>query len=312
MAVRGAAAGEPSQKNPKIRAGKGGLPPSAPSQDSAASRVTRVLTGHASKRVLSGALLVPLFVALVYAGPPWLFAAFLLLASGLAQWEFTRLFRRAGEAPYERLGLCVGLAVTASFLWHAESVTTLAMATAILVTLAAPLASARAPAWGPAALTLLGVCYVNWTLGYGIWLRDLPHGPHWIIFLVTVTWVGETAAYTVGSLIGRHKLAPVVSPAKTIEGALAQVIASVVTAVALNWMLFPDRAPLLAAAGGLSLGVIGQVGDLSESVLKRSVGTKDTGGLIPGHGGILDRLDSLLFNTPALYYYARYVAGGTA
>jgi len=271
-----------------------------------------MLSGHAAKRVLSGALLVPLFVALVYAGPPWAFAAFLLLVSGLAQWEFTRMFRLAGEAPYARLGLGLGLAVTASFLWHAESVTTLAMACAILVTLAAPLASGRTPAWAPSALTLLGIGYVNWSLGYGVWLRDLPHGPQWIIFLVTVTWVGETAAYTVGSLIGRHKLAPVVSPAKTIEGALAQVLASVATAVVVNWTLFPDRAPLFAVAGGLLLGVVGQVGDLSESVLKRSVGTKDTGGLIPGHGGLLDRLDSLLFNTPALYYYARYVGGGTA
>jgi phosphatidate cytidylyltransferase len=271
-----------------------------------------MLSGHAAKRILSGALLVPLFVALVYAGPPWLFVAFLLLVSGLAQWEFTRMFRRAGEAPYARLGLGLGLAVTASFVWHAESVTTLAMASAILVTLAAPLASGRAPAWAPSALTLLGVCYVNWSLGYGVWLRDLPHGAHWIIFLVTVTWVGETTAYAVGSLIGRHKLAPVVSPAKTIEGAIAQVIASVASAVVVNWALFPDRAPVFAAAGGLLLGVVGQLGDLSESVLKRSVGTKDTGGLIPGHGGLLDRLDSLLFNTPALYYYARYVAGGTA
>jgi phosphatidate cytidylyltransferase len=270
-----------------------------------------MLSGHAAKRILSGVLLVPLFVALVYAGPRWPYFALVLLVSGLAQWEFTRMFRRAGEAPYPWLGLGLGLLVTASFLLHAEGATTLAMASAILVTLAAPLASGRAPAWAPTALTLLGVCYVNWLLGYGIWLRELPRGADWITFLVTVTWVGETAAYAVGSLVGRHKLAPVVSPSKTMEGAVAQVVASVLTALVVNWALFPDRPATVAAGGGLLLGVVGQVGDLSESVLKRSVQTKDTGGLIPGHGGLLDRLDSLLFNTPALFYYARYVGGGT-
>ena len=271
-----------------------------------------MLSGHAAKRVLSGVLLVPLFVALLYAGPAWLFFGLLVLISGLAQWEFTRMFRHAGEAPYARLGLALGLAVTASFLAPSERATTLVMATSIVILLAAPLASGGAPAWAPSALTLMGVCYVNWLLGFGIWLRELPHGAHWIAFLVAVTWAGETAAYAVGSSIGRHKLAPVVSPAKTIEGAVAQVVASVLTALLVQWALFPDAAPVLAAAGGVLLGVVGQVGDLAESVLKRSVRTKDTGGIIPGHGGLLDRLDSLLFNTPALFYYARYVGGGAS
>ena len=269
-----------------------------------------MLTGHAAKRIASGVLLIPLFGALLYAGPAWLFSAVLLVVSGLAQWEFTRMFRHVGEAPYARLGLVLGLVVTASFLVR-DGATTLAMAVAIVVVLAAPRASGRAPAWEPSALTLLGVCYVNWLLGYGISLRALPNGAHWIAFLVAVTWAGETAAYAVGTSIGRHKLAPVVSPGKTVEGAVAQVVASVVVAVAVDRALFPEPSPMLAAAGGLLLGIVGQVGDLSESVLKRSARTKDTGGIIPGHGGLLDRLDSLLFNTPALFYYARYVGGAS-
>jgi len=100
----------------------------------------------------------------------------------------------------------------------------------------------------------------------------------------------------------------VVSPKKTVEGAVAQVLASVISGVALGAWLLPQCGMGVAVAGGALLGVVGQVGDLAESVIKRSVGTKDTGGLIPGHGGVLDRIDSLLFNLPAFYYFT-IVAG---
>jgi phosphatidate cytidylyltransferase len=114
-------------------------------------------------------------------------------------------------------------------------------------------------------------------------------------------------AYVVGSTLGRHKLAPVISPRKTVEGAVAQVAASVLTGAALGAWLLPGCGMTAALAGGALLGVVGQVGDLAESVLKRSVGTKDTGGIIPGHGGLLDRIDSLLFNLPAFFYFSRLV-----
>jgi phosphatidate cytidylyltransferase len=127
-----------------------------------------------------------------------------------------------------------------------------------------------------------------------------------VLFLVGVTWAGESAAYLVGSSIGRHRLAPILSPRKTVEGAIAQVIISVAAAMALGYWLLPACGLMGAAGAGAVLGVIGQVGDLAESAIKRSIGTKDTGDLIPGHGGMLDRIDSLLFNAPALYLYSLY------
>ena len=110
----------------------------------------------------------------------------------------------------------------------------------------------------------------------------------------------------VGSLIGRHKLAPRISPGKTVEGAVAQLVASLLAALTAGGWLFPALVLRDAIVVGLLLGVLGQVGDLVESALKRSVGTKDTGQVIPGHGGILDRIDGLLFNAPALFYYVTY------
>jgi len=115
-----------------------------------------------------------------------------------------------------------------------------------------------------------------------------------------------TAAYVVGSTLGRHKLAPAISPRKTVEGAAAQLVASVLAAFGARAAFFTGLSMREAVVIGLLLGVTGQIGDLVESAIKRSVGTKDTGRLIPGHGGMLDRVDSLLLNTPVLFYYATY------
>jgi CDP-diglyceride synthetase len=122
--------------------------------------------------------------------------------------------------------------------------------------------------------------------------------------LIGVTWLSETAA-SGRPILGRHPLAKVISP-KTVEGAVAQLLVSILAAVAVQAWFFAALPPSHAVIVGALLGVSGQVGDLVESVLKRSVGTKDTGQLIPGHGGILDRVDSLLFNTPVLFYYASH------
>jgi phosphatidate cytidylyltransferase len=129
---------------------------------------------------------------------------------------------------------------------------------------------------------------------------------------VWVTWLGETAAYIVGSLLGRTKLAPIVSPKKTVEGAVTQLIVSVLAAVIAQVWFVDALSVGQAAVAGAILGVVGQVGDLAESVLKRSVGAKDAGQLIPGHGGILDRIDGLLFNAPVLFYYAAWARGVAA
>jgi phosphatidate cytidylyltransferase len=160
-------------------------------------------------------------------------------------------------------------------------------------------------AWTGLTLTLLGVCYCAWLLGHAIWLRALPDGRALTLLALGVTWCGESAAYFVGRRFGRRRLAPRVSPGKTVEGGVAQVIASVAAALVgapLVSLALPE-----AAAVGILLGIVGQFGDLSESFLKRSAGAKDAGHLIPGHGGLLDRLDSLLFNVPALYYWLYFV-----
>jgi phosphatidate cytidylyltransferase len=131
-------------------------------------------------------------------------------------------------------------------------------------------------------------------LSEGLWL---------IFFLVLVTWAGDTGAYYAGVSLGRRPLAPTLSPKKTVEGLIGGWLAALAAAlVASNWFL-PSFDPLDAVAASFLLTGAGLIGDLSESALKRSAGIKDSGGLLPGHGGVLDRIDSLLFSSPVFYYY---------
>jgi phosphatidate cytidylyltransferase len=264
------------------------------------------------RRLASTAVLLPVFLLIVTKAPAYLFSALVIVASAVALWELTRLFDVGGRPVYRRLAVVAGAVVTASFslppLAHPLALPAFALVLALLAVLAAPVWTAAPPATEPAANTLLAILYVGWLLGYAILLHQTARGDALLLFVVGVTWVGETMAYVVGSTLGRHALAPVISPRKTVEGAVAQVIASVVTGAALGVWLLPECGMLVAIAGAALLGVIGQVGDLTESVFKRSVGTKDTGGIIPGHGGVLDRIDSLLFNLPAFYYFALLAA----
>jgi phosphatidate cytidylyltransferase len=259
------------------------------------------------KRVATTVLVVPPFVWMVSRGPAWLFVAFVLAVAAAASWELGRLLEPTGRLGHGWLGVGATVAVAASFATPPHPV--LPAFPAIVVTavvaaiLTAPVWLGTRPATEPVASALLGVFYVGWFLGHAIWLRAFVGGANLVLFLVGVTWAGESAAYLVGSALGRHKLAPLVSPNKTLEGAVAHLAASVAAAAALGDWLLPDWSMRQALVAGAILGVVGQLGDLVESAMKRSAGVKDTSGLLPGHGGVLDRVDSLLFNGPALYYY---------
>jgi phosphatidate cytidylyltransferase len=259
-----------------------------------------------ARRILSTIILLPALVGLVAYGPAWAFTVLVVLVAGLGLWEFVRLFDRAGLSTFPMVALVGGMAVTASF--AVTDLTPVALTLVLIGALSAGLwrPDGSVPTWEPVAITVLGVCYVSWLLGHAIWLRALAAGVAWILLLLWVTWIGESTAYLIGSTMGRRKLAAVVSPKKTVEGAVAQLVVSPVAALVVGNWLIPSMSGREAVGVGLLLGASGQVGDLVESLLKRSVGTKDTGDLIPGHGGILDRVDGLLFNTPVLFYYVSH------
>ena len=133
-------------------------------------------------------------------------------------------------------------------------------------------------------------------------------GGRYLIMLLGAIWLCDTAAYSAGSKLGRHKLAPQISPNKTIEGAVAGLITSFISFVVLGWIFLPELSLTMALASGAIVGVFGQLGDLVESRFKRDAGVKDTSSILPGHGGLLDRFDSLIFVSPflyALFYFSR-------
>jgi phosphatidate cytidylyltransferase len=262
-----------------------------------------------AQRLLSALVGVPALIALVAWGPGWLFAAVVLLFAAGAQLELYRMFAAAGVEADTGVGLALGALVVLAFAATDRPVLlplALSLAVTVVVALGLRRDAGTERSWAGLTLTLLGVCYCAWLLGHAIWLRALPGGGMLTLFAVGVTWCGESAAFFVGRRFGRRRLAPRVSPGKTVEGGAAQLVVSVAAAILAGPLV--RLGPLEAAAVGLMMGVVGQIGDLSESFLKRSAGAKDAGHLIPGHGGVLDRLDSLLFNVPALYYWL-YFAG---
>ncbi|MCL6561251.1 MAG: phosphatidate cytidylyltransferase, partial [Firmicutes bacterium] len=149
--------------------------------------------------------------------------------------------------------------------------------------------------------TLMGTLYVG-LLSYIYLIRTLPHGWIWLIFMLVGTWASDTTAYFVGKAFGRRRLAPVLSPKKTLEGAIGGVLGSVLTGY-LFALIYPFLPISKMFILGLLLGAAAEVGDLLESAFKRQAGMKDSSALIPGHGGILDRFDSALFTAPLVYYF---------
>ncbi len=158
--------------------------------------------------------------------------------------------------------------------------------------------------------TIAGILYIGWLLSHLVALRGLDSGRNWVFLVLFVTWVSDTTAFLVGRVLGRHKLAPAISPGKTWEGTIGGICGG----IAVSTLFFtptPLQLPLTSGQAillGAITSILGQVGDLVESLLKRNLGVKDSGNLMPGHGGILDRIDSLILAGIVVYYYAVWVA----
>jgi phosphatidate cytidylyltransferase len=150
--------------------------------------------------------------------------------------------------------------------------------------------------------SLFGVVFIGWGLSHLILLRNLAEGKWYIFFLCFLVWIGDSAAMYVGHSLGQRKLVPTISPGKTWEGAVGGVVGGVLAAVLSARLLVPHLLLWQTVVLGLSISVAAQISDLGESLIKRYAGVKDSGGLIPGHGGVLDRIDSLLFAAPTMFY----------
>jgi phosphatidate cytidylyltransferase len=249
------------------------------------------------KRLLTALVGVPATVLLTLYSPNWLFGLLLAVAAAACFEELLVLgSSRLGARP-GRWILLLGAAVTFSFAYGPSWVMA-ALAVSMLVSAGVTTFSVSLDEAMPkTALAVLGIVYCCFLPGFLILLR-----PQMVIVLLGVVWIGDAAAFYGGRLTGRHLLARTISPKKTVEGAFAGLIGSVVAGVVLGvWLGKESSGTLLIAS--FAAGCVGQIGDLAESALKRSAGVKDSSSLLPGHGGMLDRLDSLLFAAPVYYWF---------
>ena len=258
------------------------------------------------RRVLSALVAVPIVILLIWLGVSTT-AALVSAAAAVGIYEFYRLSFSAGPRPILLLGVTGGVlfSVDAAL----ESSFTLPLITgAVLVPLllmALQPAKDRLPvAW---AWTMAGLFLVGWTLSHAVLLRGEEDGREWLLTVVILTFAIDAGAYLVGRAVGRRRLAPSISPGKTWEGAVAGLLIGVGAAVAITAGFDLDVRVWQAAVLGLLVGFFAQAGDLAESMVKRAAGAKDASRLIPGHGGLLDRLDSLIPAVVVVYYFLQYV-----
>jgi phosphatidate cytidylyltransferase len=262
------------------------------------------------KRILTALLLIPPLLYILLWAPPWVFLILAMVASFAAVHEILGIAKRHHfklHRPVCYLGTAIAIvsfypAIPGGLWW------------ALLLVPAVGLSAVWRGAPGPKAFseisgTVLTVIYIGLSAGSVVGLRVVSPdyvGRSWVFLVLLVMAIGDTGALYTGRILGKHRLAPNISPKKTVEGLIGGTAASIAAAVAFGTIVLGLDA-IRAGILGLVLGLLGVVGDLFESLLKRSVDIKDTSSIFPGHGGILDRIDSLLFAAPALLLYVRFI-----
>jgi len=259
-------------------------------------------------------VLAPVAIYIIGWSHPYVYDATIALIASLALYEFLILGRRKGYAVPIALCILVMLFIVLAFVLEPISVEMGVFLTLLII-----------PAWyvfrrgtlddalQSSAIAIMATLYVGMLGGSLIRLRnDFPNdiGPKLVMFLLLVVWLGDAGAYYVGKQFGRHKLSPRISPKKTIEGGIGGIVMAIITAIVIHFTFFPQFPLVHAIIAGVVLSIAGVIGDLAESMWKRSAAVKDSGTLIPGHGGFLDRFDSIFYTAPILYVYWVLIQNG--
>jgi phosphatidate cytidylyltransferase len=253
-------------------------------------------------RVLSAAVLLAIVAVPAILGG-WPFLLLVVAAGAMGAWEYISLFRQGGTRPLAWLCVLLTVLFIAQGQWPTVLPLPLLLTIAVVGSLIAVLWHVSPQPATDWALTLTGALYLGWLLNHFVRLRAEPDGLAWLLLGALSIWAADVTAYFAGRAFGKHPWWPRHSPKKTWEGYLSGATAAAVFAGFTGaWLL--GLSPLEGLALGLVIGLIAPLGDLGESMIKRQVGAKDSSHLIPGHGGLLDRIDSLLITIPLVFYWA--------
>ena len=265
-------------------------------------------------REVTAAFLSPLAIYIIGWSPPYAFDVVIAIITSLALYEFLILGQRKGYQLPIILCILMMLFIILAFVLEPISVEMGVFLTLLII-----------PAWyvlsrrslddalPSSAIAVMATLYVGMLGGSLIRLRNdfWPNiGPKLVFFLLLVVWLGDAGAYYVGKRFGRHPMSPRISPKKTVEGGIGGLVTAIITAVVIHFTFFPELPLVHAVIGGIVLSAAGVIGDLAESMWKRSAAVKDSGTLLPGHGGFLDRFDSIFFTAPILYVYWVLIQNG--
>jgi len=265
------------------------------------------------KRVITALWGIPLLIAAIWFDEPLPWFTILVAIWGmLAVFEFCKMVDSSKAPPLTYFGLIWTLLFILSPHFNYDFLMPLLLTSAVILSLIwLLLRPQREGAYIGWAWTIAGILYVGWLLSYLVALR-LDSGRNWVFFALFTTFGSDTTAFFVGRALGRHHLAPHISPGKTWEGTIAGVFGAIIVSLL---FIIPSPLSLPLSYGqaiflGLLVSILGQLGDLVESLLKRNMGVKDSGKLIPGHGGVLDRMDSIVFAGIVVYYYVLAYSSG--
>ncbi len=274
-----------------------------------AKEETKKANSNLAVRVATALVGAPLIIALLYKGPPWGFYLLVLPAALIGAWELFNMTH-----PGDRVSQAMGVAMSAAAslaLYVSDGDTRVLVTMIVAVPLAGPLLTlVRLGDMKTAALRACAMGFGPLYLGVPLTLlaimrRDLGgDGPAYVVLTIMFAWFGDTGGYFAGRFLGRHKLYEAVSPKKTVEGSIGGLAGSVFGALLAHFWFLPSLSLPHGIILALVAGALGQAGDLGESALKRSTGVKDSGAIVPGHGGILDRVDALLVTSAVTFLYS--------
>lgn len=264
------------------------------------------------KRWITGLSALPFLIFLVYKGK-FFFTILVAAASVVAMWEYYRLVvpgrvrSSSGIILLWGYGICCAI-VSAAYMAGADLILIiLALNLVTIAVISIFQFKADRSVLDVVVRQLQGIIYIPLPLCFLIFIRESHSGVIWVFLLLAIVFAGDTSAFYIGSYLGRHKLSPAISPGKTIEGALGGLAANLVVGSVGKALFLPGLPWSLCILFFLAVGISGQVGDLFESEIKRSSNIKDSSSILPGHGGILDRIDALLFASPVAYLFIRFI-----